>query len=316
MRNSSHQGLVRCASFVTAQGSFENEFGAPCEKNGTRVLRMTGRYRRPGKHFSHEVALDPEMPSSPLYERRVAPLARVQLMTTSWEFADGPGAKQFAQDLARRQLSTTTQRNRCPLREIVTRLAFAGALTSVVLAFIGCGSQLTAVGEATSNETPPDAESPMDASQKAGVSTGSAEVDEALRGFLENDRDHALARLIVQQVPCGVLPWGALPPHPCATGEALGTVHELILTHCGLTWTTPEAARADLSPLLAKRPILLGSSRTRGDHKVLLSSANSLDRSIVLTISPLGITSYGVGCGTHVDPTGRAAVTLGAVAPR
>jgi hypothetical protein len=134
------------------------------------------------------------------------------------------------------------------------------------------------------------------------VSTGVAEVDNAVRGFLAGDVDGASSQLAVRQIVCGTLPSGGAPFLPCLATEPRGTVHELILSTCEPKWVTADAARAELATVLADTPGVYAIDGLNGSYTAVLSWPDALDRSLVLTISPAGVTSFGTECGLPVDP--------------
>jgi hypothetical protein len=129
------------------------------------------------------------------------------------------------------------------------------------------------------------------------VSTGVTAVDDALRGFLIGDLETAVSRLIVRDVPCGVLPWGGVPALPCLPRQAPGTVRPVVLAGCQPTWATPEAARDELATLLLETPGVHSIARTGEDYASVLSWPDAPERTLVLNISSAGITSYAAGCG-------------------
>lgn len=135
------------------------------------------------------------------------------------------------------------------------------------------------------------------------VSTGVIRVDDALRGFLTGDVDVAVAQLLVRRVPCNTLPWQGRPPVTCLAGEAIGTVHEVILSACEAKWVPVEAARAELATLLAHKPGLYAISQVSGSYRAVLAWPDAPDQSLVLVISSEGVTSYGAGCGLPLAPT-------------
>lgn len=134
------------------------------------------------------------------------------------------------------------------------------------------------------------------------VSTGVPAVDNRLRGFLAGDVDESFSQLVVQQIPCGTLPWDGQPFLPCVAGEARGTVHEEILATCDPRWVTPEAAKAEITAALAQQPGVLSVARVGEGYTAVLAWPDVPDRTLVLSMAPLGIASYGAACGPAVAP--------------
>ena len=65
---------------------------------------------------------------------------------------------------------------------------------------------------------------------------------------------------------------------------------------------TADAARAELAAVLADTPGVYAIDGLNGSYTAVLSWPDALDRSLVLTISPAGVTSYGTECGVPLDP--------------
>lgn len=192
-------------------------------------------------------------------------------------------------------------RKRATIPAAVARLAFLGAVATYVLMLAELGAAFfQEEGRAVAEEpAAPVIASVQPASQlhMGPVSTGVAPVDTALSGFLAGDPEAALSEMVLQQIPCGTLPWGGQPMLRCAAGEVRSTAHEMILSGCEPKWVTPEAARTELETLLADRPGVLAVVRVKDSYNATLSWPDAPDRSLILTISATGVTSYGAECG-------------------
>jgi hypothetical protein len=184
-------------------------------------------------------------------------------------------------------------------RAVLRVVVFGSVLASLLLG-AGLGWHWTQEGHAIAAEpsTPVASETvPASPLRMGPVSTGIVAVDDALRGFLLGDAGQAFSQLVVQQVRCGTLPLGGAPALSCLATDAPGTVHDLILATCGPKWVTAEAAKAELGTLLADKPGLSAVYRENAGYTAVLSWPDAPDRSLVLTISPAGVTSYAAGCG-------------------
>lgn len=201
----------------------------------------------------------------------------------------------------------------------VVRLTLVAIVAGTYLIVAGVGWNWAQERDAVSEEptprlTPPTA---LPNALRAGpVATGVVPIDEALRGFLAGDVDAALGRLIVQEVPCGTLGWQGAPAISCVVGEKPGTVHELILSGCEPTWVTAETARSDLAALLADKPGLYAAMRGSSGYTAVLSWPDAPDRSLVLRVTPEGVTSYAAGCETPAAATQGHALELVSIRDR
>jgi len=207
--------------------------------------------------------------------------------------------------LARSPDELSREKRRATIPTFLTRMAVLGAFVAYLLVAVALGGHFTGQSHAIAEQPLPQ---PTSQPHLAGqlhmgpVSTGVAEVDTVLRGFLAGDVDGAVSQLIVQQVPCGTLPSGGAPFLPCLATEPRGTVHEGILSTCEPKWVTAEAAKAELATMLGDRPGLYAIDGLNGSYTAVLSWLDAPDRSLVLTISSVGVTSYGAECGPPVVP--------------
>lgn len=191
------------------------------------------------------------------------------------------------------------------LSGFLMRMAVLGAFITYLLVVAELGGHLTGESHAIAEQPSPQSTSQPHAAgllHMGPVSTGVTAVDTAVRGFLAGDVDGAFAQLIAQQVACGTLPSARAPFLPCLATEPRGTVHQLILSTCEPKWVTAEAAKAELAAVLADTPGVYAIDGLNGSYAAVLSWPDALDRSLVLTISPAGVTSYGTECGVPLDP--------------
>jgi len=198
------------------------------------------------------------------------------------------------------------QRNGATVSAPLMRLVVIGAFGAYLLVVAGLGEHFTGPGHAAAEplSSQSKVESFVSGQLRMGpVSTGFPEVDNAVRGFLAGDVGVANSQLLVQQVPCGTLPSGGAPFLHCVAPEPRGTVHELVLSTCPPKWVTAEAANAELASALADTPGLYAVDRLSNSYTAVLSWPDALDRSLVLTISAAGVTSYGTTCGLPLDPS-------------
>lgn len=192
---------------------------------------------------------------------------------------------------------------------LVLRLASVGALAAFFTVVgslgwvftqedraVGDGAALPSVASAA--EAPPSSPLVM-----GPVSTGVTAVDDALRGFLIGDLETAVSRLIVRDVPCGVLPWGGVPALPCLPKQAPGTVRPVVLAGCQPTWVVPDAASAELGALLLETPGVYSIARSGEGYASVLSWPDAPERTLVLNISSAGISSFAAGCGPAPAPS-------------
>ncbi len=200
-------------------------------------------------------------------------------------------------------------RRRAALTSLLVRLAIVGTLATYLLVIAAVAEHSTKHSSAQSHaiaeqSSPQTTIQPDQAGQlhMGMVSTGVAEVDNALRGFLTGDVEGAFSQLISQQVSCGTLPAGGMPFLPCSATEPRGTVHEMILATCEPRWATADEAKAELEAVLTETPGLYVIERQHSTYTAVLSWPNARDRSLVLTISAAGVTSYGTACGIPSDP--------------
>jgi hypothetical protein len=204
-----------------------------------------------------------------------------------------------------RGYSADGSRNVATVARSILRLVLIGAVLTAVLLEANLGWHWAQEGHAVAAEptaqVAPETVAPSPL-RMGPVSTGIAVVDDAVRPFLEGDVDRAFSQLVVQQVRCGTIPLGGTPALSCPAAEAPGTVHELILATCEPKWVTAEAAKAELGALLAEVPGLYAVTRGNAGYTAVLSWPDAPDRSLVLTISSAGVTSYGAGCGLPVVP--------------
>ena len=184
------------------------------------------------------------------------------------------------------------------------RVVVIGAFVAYVLLVAELGGHLTGHSHAIAAQPPPESSAQPHVAgelRMGPVFTGIPIVDDGLRGFLSGDAEGAFSQLIVQQVACGTLPSGGAPFLPCLATEPRGTVHEVILSTCEPKWVTAEAAKAELATALADAPGVYAIDGLNGSYTAVLSWPGALDRSLVLTISAAGITSYGTACGPPLD---------------
>jgi hypothetical protein len=187
----------------------------------------------------------------------------------------------------------------------LVRVAVTGGFVAYLLIVAELGGRLSGQSHAIAEQPVPQSASQTHTPghlSMGPVSTGVAEVDNAVRGFLAGDVDGAFSKLAVQQIGCGTLPSGGAPFLPCLATEPRGTVHELILSTCKPKWVTGDAARTELATVLADTPGVYAIDGLNGSYTAVLSWPDALDRSLVLTISPVGVTSYGIACGPPLDP--------------
>jgi len=187
----------------------------------------------------------------------------------------------------------------------IVRLALIGATVAYLLVVAPWGWRLLPKDHAGASEPltqSAPATPPTNALRMGPVSTGIIAVDDAVRGFLKGDVAEAHSQLVVQQVRCGILPWGGAPALACAAAQAPGTVREMVLSACGAKWVTAEAARAEFTTLLADTPGLYAVSQVSGGYSAVLTWPNAPNRSLVLKISSVSVTWYGTGCGLPLVP--------------
>jgi hypothetical protein len=135
------------------------------------------------------------------------------------------------------------------------------------------------------------------------VSTGVIAVNDALRGFLNGDADAAFSEIVVRRVPCGTVPSEGRPILACTAGENPGALHQLILSGCKPAWVTPQAAKDELGALLVDTPGLYAVGQDSVGYSAVLSWLDAPERSLILTISSAGVTSYRAGCGLPESAT-------------
>jgi hypothetical protein len=203
-------------------------------------------------------------------------------------------------------LAVTDSRFGRAIPSFVARLAVIGVVVMYFLVSDELGSDF-ANGEGNAAAAEPAAEVvprtlPAGQLHMGHVSTGVPAVDSRLHGFLTGDVDESFSQLVVQQIPCGTLPWDGQPWLTCVGGETRGTVHEEILATCDPRWVTPEAAKAELTAALVQQPGVLSVARVGEGYTAVLAWPEVPDRTLVLSIAPLGIASYGAACGPAVAP--------------
>ena len=184
--------------------------------------------------------------------------------------------------------------------EWLARLVLVAAAVAYMLVVADLGWNLMQADHASAAESsiqPTPEPQPAEALRMGPVSTAVSAVDDALRGFLKGDVAAAFSQLSVEQVPCGTLPWEGAPALACVAKEQPGAPHDLVLSGCGATWVTPEAAKAELESLLADEPGLSAVTPVNGGYRAVLLWPGASDQSLVLWISSAGVKWYGTGCG-------------------
>lgn len=276
---------------------------------------MRDRNRGADRPFGYRLERRPPVPHATALDP--APQGEPVLVTTLIRRAHGLSAKvaggASSESGAGWRRADRSPRHGAAFRTILVRSASIGALVSALLVGGGLSWNLVRESDAAVDEralvstaVAPDP-SPINPLSMGPISTGVPFVDDALRGFLSGDIEAALATLLVREVPCGVPPWGGVPVLACAKGEAPGAVHEVILSGCEPGWISPEAARAELTSLLAVTPGVYSVARSGRDYVTMLAWPEAPDASLNLVVSSLGITSYAAGCEVPVAaPPGYA----------
>lgn len=229
-----------------------------------------------------------------------------QLLTTTTtngmhvRLIDGPTWEVIQLDEGPRHFAPGGYQERATTSTVLVRLALICAAITYMVMLTELGRNLAGRDHAIAVEPPAQSALetlPTVALRMGPVSTGVIAVDDAVRGFLNGDVNEALSQLVVREVRCGTLPWGGMPALTCLAAEAPGTLNEMVLTGCEAKWVTGEAAQTELRTLIADTPGLSSVSQVSGGYRALLSWPDALDRSLVLGISSLGVTSYSTGCG-------------------
>jgi hypothetical protein len=245
--------------------------------------------------------------SSP--EQPPATEVRAPVHHTAERWIAGPSAEQVDFGLARRRALRRVERADPTLAVFVKRLTVVGAVITLFAVAALMGWHVTRQSQAAAHQPAQPAVQSMPATDSADtlqmgkVSLGVPAVDYALGAFLTGDVGAAVSQLVVRHITCGTIPSEGTPVLPCAATERPGTVHEVVLSACTPRWLPVEAARLEVATLLTDTPGLVAVTTFASSYTAVLSWPNAPDRSLVLTITSLGVTSYGSTCGPPTAPT-------------
>lgn len=136
--------------------------------------------------------------------------------------------------------------------------------------------------------------SPAPASR--GNKTGIPMVDDALKGFFRGEVEAVFSVLVFQPVGCGTMPSHSEPGLTCREGQIPGSRSELFLTGCEPTWMTAESVRTKIGELVRNVPKLYAVGKEQDGYRAVLSWPDAARQSLVVNISPAGVTSFQSGC--------------------